>query len=417
MSTFQQTHASNLDKGISTDPDFKVPSCTIEDVDRAVFNLFESDLDLFYKHQGTVVKIPIVFATGERFAILSRNKPLRDKNNTLILPLVSIARGTISMQPSPGMGTNQTQPIVIKRRLNRDDPSYQQLMNKESLKNQDNRVDSSHKLSGNGTGTVPGKIATRRTRNTTPAEYRSGRLFADVESNNNIFEIFEVPHVKYYTANYDVTIWTQYVQQMNDVLMSILDSTHTNSVPTFRIETDKGYTFVAYLQGDISADTNFSDFTDSERIVRYSMQIKVPAYLINPDYEGSRNQIRRYISAPQITFDITAINGKLSQKQIVGVRNGTAPDANLAPSDEPPEGQSIGGKSVADTGDYYDNTSIGGSESGRSTVEVVRTYVDPVTGEEVNEVLPFKQRNLIKGETVYKAQITDNLGTINVVPK
>jgi hypothetical protein len=124
-----------------------------------------------------------------------------------------------------------------------------------------------------------------------------------------------------------------------------------------------------------------------------------------------------YISAPQITFDITAINGKLSQKQIVGVRNGASPDANLAPSDEPPEGQSIGGKSVADTGDYYDNTSIGGSESGRSTVEVVRTYVDPVTGEEVNEVLPFKQRNLIKGETVYKAQITDNLGTINVVPK
>ena len=131
MSTFQQTHVSNDDMGISKDPDFTIPSCTIEDVDRALFSLFDKDLDLFYKHEGAVVRVPVVFATGERFAILSRNKPLRDANDTLILPLVSIARTAITKDMSRGAATNQAAPVTIKRRLSPKDAAYQRIMNKE----------------------------------------------------------------------------------------------------------------------------------------------------------------------------------------------------------------------------------------------------------------------------------------------
>ena len=211
MSTFQQTHASNEQKGISKDPDFVIPSCTIEDVDRALFNLFDRDLDLFYKHEGAVTRIPIVFATGERFAILARNKPLRDKNDTLILPLISIARTSIQ-KDGKQLGTNQTAPVTIKRRLSPQDPQYQMIMNKESIKNQDNRAHSSHILGSRGEGTIPGEIATRRNLGTTNSAYRSGRLLENVGSVNNIYEIFELPNVRYYTAVYDITIWTQYTQ-------------------------------------------------------------------------------------------------------------------------------------------------------------------------------------------------------------
>ena len=134
MSTFQQTHASNDELGISTDPDFTIPPCTVEDVDRAMFKLFDKDIDLFYKHDGAIVRIPVVFATGERFAILSRNKPLRDANDTLILPLVSISRNAIQKDMSRGTSTNQGAPVTIKRRLSPEDPVYQRIMNKEGLK-------------------------------------------------------------------------------------------------------------------------------------------------------------------------------------------------------------------------------------------------------------------------------------------
>ena len=82
MSTFQQTAASNKELGISRGEEISIPSCTIEDVDRAVFKLFSESLDLFYKQDGSIIRVPAIFATGERFAILSRNKPLRDDNDT-----------------------------------------------------------------------------------------------------------------------------------------------------------------------------------------------------------------------------------------------------------------------------------------------------------------------------------------------
>ena len=58
-------------------PDFTMPSCTIEDVDRGVFNLFNKELPLLYKRRDEVKRVPVIFATGERFALLARNKPLR----------------------------------------------------------------------------------------------------------------------------------------------------------------------------------------------------------------------------------------------------------------------------------------------------------------------------------------------------
>ena len=420
MSTFQQTHESNNELGISTDPDFTVPSCTVEDVDRAIFKLFDQDLDLFYRQEGAVVRVPVIFATGERFAILSRNKPLRDDNDTLILPLVSIARSAIQKDMSRGMGTNQNAPVTIKRRLSKEDPVYQRIMNKEALKNQDDRAHSSHKLgSSRGKGTKPGQIATRRNLPTTNPAYRSGRLLSGIGT-NNVYEIFELPRVNYYTATYDITIWTQYTQQMNDLIMAFMDSAHTGSKITFRVETEKGYYFVAYLDGGFSPANNFEEFTDDERIVRYSFTMSVPAYIINSNHEGSRNQIRRFISAPQITFDMVTVNAPLTQKQKVGIPSGKSKDfllTHLGTEDDPLPGQSIKSKSDANVGEYYDTATIGGAESGRSSIEVVRTYRDPVTGEAVNEVLPFKQRNQRKGETVYKAQLTDNLGTITVVPE
>ena len=420
MSTFQQTHKSNEQQGVSLDPDFTIPSCTIEDVDRALFTLFDKDIDLFYKQDGSVERVPVVFATGERFAILARNKPLRDKNDTLILPLISIARTTIQKDMSRGTSTNQTAPVTIKRRLSEEDPIYQRIVNKEALKNQDDRAHNSHKIGTlPGMGTEPGRLATRRGGSPTNVDYRTGRILSR-KGSNNIYEIFELPNVRYYTAVYDVTIWTQYTQQMNDLLMSFINSSHTNSKISFRIETDKGYYFVAYLDGDFSPASNFEEFTDAERIVRYSFSMSVPAYILNPNYEGSRNQIRRFISAPQVTFDMKTVNAPLTQKQKVGVASGNPGDftlSHLDSEDSPTPGQAMGKPGEANTDDRYDTAALGGATSGKETVEVVRSYRDPVTGETVNEVLPFIQRNQRKGETVYQAQLTDDIGTITVVPE
>ena len=109
-------------EGSNIPDDFNVPSCTIEDVDRALFDLFDKQLPFTYKHKEGTKRAPVIFASGERFAVLRRKEPLRDKSGALVLPLVSIMRTGISQVPTMGAGTSQNTPHVVKRKLSKDDP-------------------------------------------------------------------------------------------------------------------------------------------------------------------------------------------------------------------------------------------------------------------------------------------------------
>ena len=115
--------------------DFTLPSCGIEDVDRAVFKLFNEQIPLFYKIKDNTEKIPVIFATGERAFILRRNKPITDNNGALILPLVSILRTGLDQAPAaggfgvgPGNGT-----MEISRRTYVDSMDVLQEQNFEGL--------------------------------------------------------------------------------------------------------------------------------------------------------------------------------------------------------------------------------------------------------------------------------------------
>tara|TARA_Y100000310_G_scaffold247740_1_gene253426 strand:+ start:1898 stop:3178 length:1281 start_codon:yes stop_codon:yes gene_type:complete len=426
MSINKTTGANANPIGSSIDPDFHVPSCTIEDVDRALFNLFDKDMELFYKQKENLKRVPIIFATGERFAILRRKKPLRDKNGAIILPLISISRTGVEKDVARGMGTNQSGEIVIKKKLSAKDPVYQRLINKERLENQDDRATEGHYisnlLSGNtkdGLGAMPGTVARRGSDLEPNADFKNGRLISSALG-NNIYEIYTLPAPRYYVASYEITIWAQYTQQMNNFITSIMSSGHTNGVETFRIETDKGYWFVAYLTSALTPGNNFSDFTSDERIVRYSFSMEVPGYIINPLYPGSEPTHRRYYSATQINFDMSQV-GAIPQEILIGGPKSGKPDdyilQDLKTADDPAVSNTIGGHGVVAPADFYETTAVGGSQSGRNPLTVQRVYTDSETGQTVRQNLRIVGRNQRKGETVYREQITFDLGDIVITPK
>jgi hypothetical protein len=118
----------------------QVPSCGIEDMDKSVFNLFNDQIPLFYELDGERKRIPVIFATGERFAILRKKRPLRDKSGALILPLIAISRTSLEQSPPMGVADNAMVPHVIKRRIAAEDLYEQQLKNKENLENVKNTL-------------------------------------------------------------------------------------------------------------------------------------------------------------------------------------------------------------------------------------------------------------------------------------
>jgi hypothetical protein len=132
-------------EGNNIPEDFKIPPVGIEDVDRAMFELFKDVNPVFAKtrtrdHDSvTEKKVPVMFAAGERFAI--RDRPFRDKSGTLITPLIAIKRTGISQARQGELGGSIGQNVgdlVFKKKISSKDPDYQNIINRFGFKNQDN---------------------------------------------------------------------------------------------------------------------------------------------------------------------------------------------------------------------------------------------------------------------------------------
>ena len=272
-----------------------IPSCTIEDVDRSVFNLFEKELNFIVQSNKKPVKIPVIFATGERFALLARKKPLRDSTDALILPLISIMRTGITN--SPGIGQNV--PLVVKKRISQDDANFQRYVNKQAIENDENLA----KPRSRGVKRGESEEGVKVSKDSAGIGMPDNPLVAQ-DASFNMVEVFEIPPVKHYTANYEITFWCQYTQQMNQVLTIFMGGYSNSTRPSYRLDTDKGYYFTAIVEDGFSPEVNFDNFSDDERLVKCTVTLRVFAYLVAPRSLGQPSPIRRYVSAPSISFEI-----------------------------------------------------------------------------------------------------------------
>lgn len=300
--------------GTNTPVGFEFPSIEIEDIDRAVFDLFDKQIRFEVEQNGKSKKIPVIFSAGERFALTRRKDPIRDRNDAIILPIISIQRGTIDTSPSQH---NKSTPIAfgdqpgyyIKRRLSKSDRNYQNIINKQGIKNQDN-VSSRKNFEGSliypGNNNKPDTVASRR--NAANGFIQKNIDLKD-DIGNNIFEIIEIPYPKFIAIQYDVTFWCQYLTQMNQVLQNIFVN-YKGQGHEIPIKTQDGFEMVAFFSDNILLDTNISNYSTEERIIKYKAQITVNGYMLNPkSIKGVPNTLRSFYSAPKIDFGYKDIPG------------------------------------------------------------------------------------------------------------
>lgn len=311
----------NYDK--PTTADYSIPEAGIEDIDRAVFKLFDKDISFEIVTNNELTKVPVVFAAGERFALTRRKNPIRDNNNTIILPIISILRSTVDFSTSQGGRgsaiTTRDQPsYIIKRRLSEADRDYQNLVNKFSIKNQDN-VSSRNNFGSSdinpGNTSIPGSFASRRQSNSLKFSKKANSITLDSQAalGNNIFEIIQIPYPIFLTLDYKITFWTQYMSEMNE-MQEIYLSNMKGQSEEFVVISDKGYEYVAKSSTTFSSDTNLSNYTDSERLIKCTFDIKVSGYILNSKNPGLPNQIRSFVSAPFIEFGYNAVDGNVVKR-------------------------------------------------------------------------------------------------------
>lgn len=279
-----------------------IPSVGLEDVDRSLFELFNKEISLQVSIDGATKRVPIIFAAGEKWASIKNSRSIRDSKGSLILPLIVIGRNTVqqlSNSDIAGRGINQqTGEIVVRRRLDSSDRGYQSLVNRLLVKHQQS-------LAVAPAEGEEGQLTTVRSigdLSEDPVIQDGGLLVAD--RTNNVYETIVVPAPQFYSAVYEVIVWTQYQQHMNQIIETLIASFLPQG-NAWKLTTPAGYWFIATVDNNTySAETNFDDLSQHERLVKHKFTITVPAYVLASSSPGSPVPIKRYVSSPTISFDV-----------------------------------------------------------------------------------------------------------------
>ena len=379
---------------------FEFPQAGIETADRALFEMFDKSLPFQVKVKDQEINVPVVFSTGERFALTRRKKPVRDRNNAIILPIISIHRTGVDTSPSQGgYGTpisfREQQSYVVRKRLDPKDRNYQNIVNKLGLKNQHD-ASSRENFSRNdffpGNIAKAGRVASRRNlRNLTYKDDPTGDLLRD-DLGNNIFEIISIPYPTFITLNYEVTFWTQYMQTMNQML-EIMFAQFSGQGYESNIVSPEGYEYVAYLKSPLNSQDNFSEFSNDERIIKYTFNMSVPAYTIATQHPGLPTPFRKTYSAPQVEF------GYVQVSTDVKVEDGS------------PAGSHDPDKFILSDVKNLNNKGQEPGMRGQGSEKLLEKIIDPFTGKEIKRYVPVLTRNQRSGETVASSRITVDLET------
>jgi hypothetical protein len=203
-------------------------------------------------------------------------------------------------------------------------------------------------------------------------------------------EIITIPYPEFFKATYEITFWTQHIQHMNrllEMMMTAYDAQHNQ----FRIDSPKGYWFVAFVEDNFTAADNFKDYADIERLIKYTFNVHTTGYIVGTQHEGQRTPFRRYLSAPQISFGIQEIAGQILSPRPVGNGTGKPEDFILSDVTELDKG----GEPI-----------VGRNHSPNKILEVVE---DPFSGGKVRRYTRVLTRNQRAGETVARLTDLDNI--------
>lgn len=380
-----EPHVDSGYEGDDTSDTFLIPPVGIEDADMALFRLFDKDIGFTVRvveaaNKEIQIKKPyVIFATGERFAIAKKLRPPRDRNNTLMLPAISIRRTSIEQTSADitGRGINQfTGNLVIKRRLEKSDRDYQNFINKLGFENLQNSFSTRRE-----TGEHQNDI-----------DVLQGGLLEKRVSLDNIWEIITVPQPQFFTATYEVVFWTSFTQHMNYLIETYISSFLPND-RIHKLVTDKGYWFLAYTQDQFANQENIDDFTEDERILRYSFNVQVRGYIFAPQHPTNAVPVRRWISSPTVVFDVKKYSTELLEKEHLN---------------RPPQINK-------DNPDAFMLTDIQLDSKEKQTPTTLERYavrkniIDPLTGKKKTRYVSILESNEKKGETVYRASDVETL--------
>jgi len=279
--------------------DFHIPGATLKDIDEAVYNYFDKTLNLNIEINKKPTKVKTIFASGERWALVRKRVPIRDGDGKLILPLITVRRGDINRTTEMGGLPGELNELVMKRKISKKNPNYQNIINEVGLKHQKN-VAIYGKKAADAEGSR--RVSTAPTKNFTGVLYKGKEVKPEALRPTNIYEIYSIDFPTFFVVDYEIVVWTQYMSHGNKINEQIFKARDWKN--SIKLDTDKGHYYFALIDPSLSNQSNAEDFSDNERVVKSSFSVKVSGYIFG-DGENETVSVRKSLSAPQVLFEIS----------------------------------------------------------------------------------------------------------------
>jgi hypothetical protein len=259
---------------------YEIESSNLETIDYAFYDFVNDKMNNFSTRNEGWKKVPILWASPERAFLSKNNKDLFDADAALKFPLISIERTSISKDLSK-KGAYSGNPvydydalhggrIVIGRRIVRDKTNNFAV------------ADNIKKL--------PNKSATV---NRNPGN----QAYFPSKNEKVVYETITMPAPVYLAINYEVTVRTEYAQQMNQLTTPF--ATLGGHINSFLIKRD-GHQYETFLQPNFAYNNNVANMGESERTFETTFTFEVLGYIMGESPNGDRPKIIKTQSAVEV---------------------------------------------------------------------------------------------------------------------
>tara|TARA_R100001129_G_scaffold25173_3_gene16508 strand:- start:4622 stop:5524 length:903 start_codon:yes stop_codon:yes gene_type:complete len=271
----QYRGAEDAEKNVSVE---EIQPSTLENIDFAFFDFVNDKMNNRATDNEGWNKVPVVWASAERSFLSKNNKDLRDDDGTLNLPIISIERTSMNKGK-----TRKGKYYGLSGNFPEADRFGRITLSKKIVRNKTNNfaVADNIKKYGGSVNKVPKRQA----------------YFPKKKNEKVVYETLSIPLPVYVSMNYEVTVRTEYVQQMNDLLAPFI--TLGSSISYFVIKKN-GHRYETFLQEGLSLGNNISSLGTDERMYSTKVSFEVLGYLIGEDPNGERPKIIRRESSVEV---------------------------------------------------------------------------------------------------------------------
>ena len=228
-----------------SDEDIKNPEVTLMDMDGAIMSYFDDVIKPSVEDNGENVKVPVMYASPERWKSIQRDGFMRDKKRQTITPVIVYRRTSIAkddMVPQDKLDANNPNQFYTFEKKFSDINKY------SNFKSQ--------------IGLLPQK------------------------------EYYNVTFPDYVTLTYDFIIWTSYIEQMNKIVERVVysDGAYWGHPDKMRFRTS------------VDTFTDATEIGDTERLVRTNFTVTLRGYLLPKGNFDHRSTTQKFITPKKVIF-------------------------------------------------------------------------------------------------------------------